>query len=99
MDNPVKLELGIAYDRSAIKKWFESGNTTCPIKKCELTSRHLTPNHSLRELIQGWKENDAKFRLEKAAETLVSSRGGDGEEIKAALVELCNLCQERSSFN
>ena len=37
--------------------------------------------------------------LENAAETLVSSRGGDDEEIEAALVELCNLCQERSSFN
>ena len=39
------------------------------------------------------------FRLENAAETLVSSGGGDGEEIEAALVELCNLCQERSSFS
>lgn len=99
MENPVNLESGIAYERSAIEKWFESGNTTCPVKKCELTSRHLTPNHSLRELIQEWKENNAKFRLENAAETLLSSRGGDDEEIEAALVELCNLCQERSSFH
>ena len=37
--------------------------------------------------------------LENAAETLVPSRGGDDEEIEAALVELCNLCQERSSFH
>lgn len=99
MENPVNLESGITYERSAIEKWFESGNTTCPVKKCELTTRHLTPNHNLRELIQEWKENNAKFRLENAAETLVSSGGGDGEEIEAALVELCNLCQERSSFS
>eukprot|EP01018_Ginkgo_biloba_P003180 Gb_22324 [translate_table: standard] len=95
MENPVDLESGITCERSAIEKRLESGNTTCPVRNCELKSTQLIPNHNLRELIQEWKEKNVKLRIENASMKLMSV--GDAEEVEETLVELCNLCRDRSS--
>ncbi|KAK2454637.1 E3 ubiquitin-protein ligase PUB23 [Trifolium repens] len=60
MKDPVTVSTGITYDRQSIEKWlFSSQNNTCPVTKQQLTHDHnnliiLTPNHTLRRLIQAW---------------------------------------------
>ncbi|KAH9298122.1 hypothetical protein KI387_029804, partial [Taxus chinensis] len=101
MEDPVDLETGITYEKSAIDKWFQNGNTTCPVNKCEVRSRHFIPNHNLRELIQEWKDNNAKFRIETAAPKLAFQQATvqAQAEAEAALADLCTLCSKRSSYS
>ncbi|CAM6034754.1 unnamed protein product, partial [Sphagnum compactum] len=54
MSDPVSLCTGITYDRVSIERWFDDGNTTCPATMQHVHSRDLTPNHTLRRLIQEW---------------------------------------------
>ncbi|KAL5060382.1 hypothetical protein RYX36_031986 [Vicia faba] len=56
MKDPVTVSTGITYDRECIEKWlFSKNNKTCPITKQLLSDyTHLTPNHTLRRLIQAW---------------------------------------------
>lgn len=56
MRDPVTVSTGITYDRESIETWLFSGrNTTCPVTKQVLTAdSDLTPNHTLRRLIQSW---------------------------------------------
>ncbi|KAG8362906.1 hypothetical protein BUALT_BualtUnG0025300 [Buddleja alternifolia] len=58
MKDPVTISTGITYDRENIEKWlFSSKNATCPVTKQQLLITdvdHLTPNHTLRRLIQAW---------------------------------------------
>lgn len=58
MKDPITIPTGITYDRESIERWLfssSSGGRTCPVTKqpvppdCE-----LTPNHTLRRLIQSW---------------------------------------------
>lgn len=57
MRDPVTLPTGITYDRRSIERWLlASGNhKTCPVTNQPLlTDYDLTPNHTLRRLIQAW---------------------------------------------
>ncbi|CAI9783339.1 unnamed protein product [Fraxinus pennsylvanica] len=47
---------GITYDRDSIEYWlFKNHNTICPVTKHPLPrDSDLTPNHTLRRLIQAW---------------------------------------------
>ncbi|KAK4414763.1 E3 ubiquitin-protein ligase PUB24 [Sesamum alatum] len=56
MKDPVTAITGITYDRQSIERWlFETNNTTCPVSKQPLPrASDLTPNTTLRRLIQGW---------------------------------------------
>ncbi|XP_016503778.1 E3 ubiquitin-protein ligase PUB23-like [Nicotiana tabacum] len=55
MRDPVTTSSGITYDRENIEKWLiKFKNTTCPVTKQELLTIDLTPNHTLRRLIQSW---------------------------------------------
>ncbi|KAK9079229.1 hypothetical protein SSX86_000899 [Deinandra increscens subsp. villosa] len=55
MKDPVTLATGITYDRESIEKWlFTKKNNTCPVTKQVLLDLDLTPNHTLRRLIQSW---------------------------------------------
>ncbi|KAL8217069.1 hypothetical protein R6Q57_023906 [Mikania cordata] len=55
MKDPVTLPTGITYDRDSIEKWFYTKkNNTCPVTKQVLLDVELTPNHTLRRLIQSW---------------------------------------------
>lgn len=58
MKDPVTIPTGITYDRESIERWLfssSSRSSACPVTKqpvppdCE-----LTPNHTLRRLIQSW---------------------------------------------
>lgn len=55
MRDPVTVSTGITYDRESIERWlFSCKHDTCPVTKQVLTSIDLTPNHTLRRLIQSW---------------------------------------------
>uniref|UniRef100_A0A5B6YTG5 U-box domain-containing protein n=2 Tax=Davidia involucrata TaxID=16924 RepID=A0A5B6YTG5_DAVIN len=67
MKDPVTLSTGITYDRESIEKWIFSGkNNTCPVTKQVLSdSPDLTPNHTLRRLIQSWCTLNATYGIER----------------------------------
>ncbi|KAB2028168.1 hypothetical protein ES319_D05G080500v1 [Gossypium barbadense] len=55
MRDPVTISTGISYDRDSIEKWLYScKNKACPVTKQALHDSGLTPNHTLRRLIQTW---------------------------------------------
>ncbi|KAI3447409.1 hypothetical protein Pfo_004074 [Paulownia fortunei] len=55
MKDPVTLSTGITYDRDSIEKWiFTQKNLTCPVTKQVLVDQELTPNITLRRVIQSW---------------------------------------------
>ncbi|KAH1067057.1 hypothetical protein J1N35_032044 [Gossypium stocksii] len=56
MRDPVTISTGISYDRDSIEKWLYSckSKAICPVTKQALHDSGLTPNHTLRRLIQTW---------------------------------------------
>ncbi|KAB2098081.1 hypothetical protein ES319_A01G213500v1 [Gossypium barbadense] len=66
MKDPVTVSTGITYDRESIEKWLFSGkNTTCPVTKQVIVDCELTPNHTLRRLIQSWCLLNASHGIER----------------------------------
>ncbi|CAJ2632234.1 unnamed protein product [Trifolium pratense] len=67
MKDPVTVSTGITYDRESIEKWLISKkNKTCPVTKQELSDyTDLTPNHTLRRLIQAWCTLNASQGVER----------------------------------
>ena len=69
MKDPVTVSTGITYDRESIEKWlFSRKNKTCPVTKQPLSSSDftdLTPNHTLRRLIQAWCTMNASHGIER----------------------------------
>ncbi|TKY53165.1 E3 ubiquitin-protein ligase PUB23 [Spatholobus suberectus] len=65
MKDPVTVPTGITYDRDSIEKWlFASKNDTCPVTKQPLLP-DLTPNHTLRRLIQAWCTVNASHGIQR----------------------------------
>lgn len=59
MKDPVTAVTGITYERESIEQWLTSSakrnTTTCPVTNQPLhRDSDLTPNHTLRRLIQAW---------------------------------------------
>ncbi|XP_050370732.1 E3 ubiquitin-protein ligase PUB24-like [Argentina anserina] len=59
MKDPVTVATGITYDRESIEQWFlTTKDMTCPVTKQPLpkdnSNESMTPNHTLRRLIQQW---------------------------------------------
>ncbi|KAL5067563.1 hypothetical protein RYX36_018450 [Vicia faba] len=71
MNDPVTVSTGITYDRQSIEKWlFSSQNNTCPVTKQQLLHDHqnliiLTPNHTLRRLIQAWCTINSSYGVQR----------------------------------
>ncbi|CAL9131087.1 unnamed protein product [Musa textilis] len=66
MKDPVTLSTGITYDRKSIERWiFAARKTTCPVTKQTLPDCELTPNHTLRRLIQAWCTANADVGVER----------------------------------
>lgn len=67
MKDPVTVSTGITYDRESIEKWLFSGkNKTCPVTKQPLSDfTDLTPNHTLRRLLQAWCTMNASHGIER----------------------------------
>ncbi|XP_057805317.1 E3 ubiquitin-protein ligase PUB23-like [Salvia miltiorrhiza] len=55
MRDPVTVSTGITYERESIEKWvFTQKKASCPATKQHLDNLELTPNITLRRLIQSW---------------------------------------------
>ncbi|KAF8396372.1 hypothetical protein HHK36_017989 [Tetracentron sinense] len=66
MRDPVTVSTGITYDRKCIERWiFSSKKNTCPITKQVLSNTDLTPNHTVRRLIQAWCTLNASHGVER----------------------------------
>ncbi|KAL8259784.1 hypothetical protein R6Q59_027737 [Mikania micrantha] len=66
MKDPVTLSTGITYDRDNIENWlFSRKNQVCPITKQVVHDIELTPNHTLRRLIQSWCTLNASSGVER----------------------------------
>ncbi|RDY00714.1 E3 ubiquitin-protein ligase PUB22, partial [Mucuna pruriens] len=67
MKDPVTVSTGITYDRESIETWlFSKKNKTCPVTKQPLLDyTDLTPNHTLRRLIQAWCTMNASHGIER----------------------------------
>ncbi|XP_057466572.1 E3 ubiquitin-protein ligase PUB23-like [Actinidia eriantha] len=67
MKDPVTVPTGITYDRESIEKWiFSEKNNTCPVTKQAVSDPDMiTPNHTLRRLIQSWCILNAPHGVER----------------------------------
>ncbi|KAI3738492.1 hypothetical protein L2E82_28525 [Cichorium intybus] len=66
MKDPVTLSTGITYDRDSIEKWlFSQKNDVCPVTRQVVVDIELTPNHTLRRLIQSWCTLNPSFGIER----------------------------------
>lgn len=66
MKDPVTVSTGITYDRDGIEKWiFSQNNYICPVTKQALSDPELTPNITLRRLIQSWCTVHASQGIER----------------------------------
>ncbi|XP_024963659.1 E3 ubiquitin-protein ligase PUB23-like [Cynara cardunculus var. scolymus] len=66
MKDPVTLSTGITYDHDSIEKWlFSQKNDVCPVTKQVVVDIELTPNHTLRRLIQSWCTLNASSGVER----------------------------------
>ncbi|KAB5552928.1 hypothetical protein DKX38_010239 [Salix brachista] len=67
MRDPVTAITGITYDRGSIEYWLStSENTACPVTKQPLQKdSDLTPNHTLRRLIQAWCTENASHGVDR----------------------------------
>ncbi|XP_062100446.1 putative U-box domain-containing protein 50 [Humulus lupulus] len=54
MKNPHVAVDGFSYELEAIEEWLRMGNDTSPMTNLRLKHTFLTPNHTLRTLIQDW---------------------------------------------
>ncbi|MCL7028320.1 hypothetical protein MKW94_015096 [Papaver nudicaule] len=68
MKDPVTLASGITYDRESIEQWLssssDSSSSYCPVTKLPLhRDTDLTPNHTLRRLIQAWCTSNGVERM------------------------------------
>ncbi|KAL8496277.1 hypothetical protein ACS0TY_020114 [Phlomoides rotata] len=64
MKDPVIVSSGITYDRGSIEKWlFSFKSTICPVTKQQISISDLTPNHTLRRLLQAWCTLNAHDRI------------------------------------
>lgn len=70
MTDPVTATTGITYDRSSIERWLSKckRGATCPVTKQPIPrASDLTPNHTLRRLIESWSNaNNVSITTEES---------------------------------
>lgn len=67
MKDPVTAVTGITYDRESIEHWLLTADEAmCPVTKQRLPrDSDMTPNHTLRRLIQGWCTANANHGIDR----------------------------------
>ncbi|KAK1354530.1 RING-type E3 ubiquitin transferase [Heracleum sosnowskyi] len=67
MKDPVTAITGITYDRESIEHWLlTADDASCPVTKQPLPrDSDLTPNHTLRRLIQAWCTANADLGIDR----------------------------------
>ena len=97
MQDPVSLENGQTFERSAITRWLqeckEKGRIpTCPVTGDELDSTSLRPSNALRSTIEEWIYRTDAAHIDNAKIVLMS--GSFSEDILRALHDLRQLCSK-----
>ncbi|XP_040385645.1 E3 ubiquitin-protein ligase PUB23-like [Oryza brachyantha] len=91
MQDPVTAPTGITYDRRAIHRWLAAGHASCPVTGHPLSLADLTPNHTLRRLIDSWSSSQlppgAQLTAAAMAATLPADVAGVVEKVMAAAAE------------
>ncbi|KAJ7554148.1 hypothetical protein O6H91_06G128600 [Diphasiastrum complanatum] len=99
MVDPVTLCTGQTYERANIQRWFDGRHFTCPTTMLTIYDLSLTPNHTLRELIEDWYAHHGiigKFQLEDIREVsslLEEVRTNKKQSRNKALKVLSNLVE------
>ena len=67
MKDPVTVITGITYDRESIEQWLATAEESlCPVTKQPLPQdSDVTPNHTLRRLIQAWCTANADLGIDR----------------------------------
>ncbi|KAG6550122.1 hypothetical protein Mapa_008078 [Marchantia paleacea] len=96
MVDPVTLENGQTYERSAIEKWFmvcreENRPASCPMTGKTLESMTLKPSIALRNTIEEWTNRNESARIINAR-VLIESSTSQEEDLLYALKDLQALC-------
>ncbi|PKU85866.1 U-box domain-containing protein 4-like isoform X1 [Dendrobium catenatum] len=58
MADPVIVASGQTYERAFIKKWLDQGFNVCPKSRQTLGHSNLTPNYTVKALIENWCESN-----------------------------------------
>ncbi|KAG2706361.1 hypothetical protein I3760_05G100400 [Carya illinoinensis] len=90
MTDPVAISCGHSFERKAIREHFRMGEKKCPTCKQELLSLDLTPNLSLRNSIEEWKQRDMDLKFQAALAGLTSN---DHSRQNKALEDLQGLLE------
>ncbi|KAK4414349.1 E3 ubiquitin-protein ligase PUB23 [Sesamum alatum] len=60
MRDPVTISTGVTYERRNIERWFHTyKKRTCPATMQSIEILEMTPNHTLKRLINGWLDSQA----------------------------------------
>ncbi|XP_072992924.1 U-box domain-containing protein 21-like [Typha latifolia] len=81
MKDPVTATSGITYDRQSIEAWLDTGRATCPVTSHELKIEDLTPNHSIRRMIQDWCVANRSLGIERIPTPRIPVTGDQASEI------------------
>ncbi|XP_068666596.1 U-box domain-containing protein 44-like [Aristolochia californica] len=90
MKEPVSIICGHSFDRNEISEYFLRGEKTCPTCKMDLHSLELTPNISLWNSIQEWKQMVTEKKLGAA---LVSVCSDEPDMLNQAFADLQALLE------
>jgi ankyrin repeat protein len=93
MKDPVIAQDGHTYERSAIERWFATGQRTSPVTRAVFSNITLRPNYALRNLIQDLVPNLAKRKLDMHhIEAAIKLRE---EEVEQTLAEKGQLLEKQ----
>lgn len=90
MMDPVAIACGHSFERKAIQQYFSRGERKCPTCKQELLYLDLTPNISLRNSIEEWKQRDMDLKFQAA---LSGIRTNDLSRMNKALEDMQDLME------
>ncbi|KAF8671994.1 hypothetical protein HU200_049814 [Digitaria exilis] len=87
MDDPVTVSTGVTYDRRSIEQWiFGYGRATCPATMQPLANLDLTPNHTLKRVIDSWLDRGSPSTSSSSSSS--PSRMLEAERLRSALANL-----------
>jgi hypothetical protein len=95
MKDPVTLSTGITYDRVSIEKWIESGNKTCPVTNQKLLTFEITPNHTIRKMIQSWCVENISYGIERIPTPRIPVSSYEVSEVCTRLLSGCKSLDEK----
>lgn len=97
MREPVTLETGQTYEKSAIERWFKECRETgrapvCPMTGKQLESILLKPSIALRNTIEEWTYRNEGAKIDNARMSFM--QGGSDEDTVDGLMDLQAICQQ-----